>query len=127
MKNISNLQPVQYPDLNAAVGQLKSRVLSSVEFLIDYLQFRFDGPCLSAYIYPTIQDSGGSVSWGVPGFRGRLCEQIGGRVADAWATDEAVCLRFDSGVLISVSIRDEDHVGPEALQFTGEDGSIWVA
>jgi len=55
-----------------------------------------------------------------------LCEQIGVQVADAWATDAAVFLRFDSGAIISVSIRDEDHTGPEALQFTGEDGNIWV-
>ena len=91
-----------------------------MEFLIDYLQLRFDGPCLTAYVYPKIEDSAGRLSWDAPGFRDRLCEQIGVQVADAWATDAAVFLRFDSGAIISVSIRDEDHTGPEALQFTGK-------
>jgi hypothetical protein len=127
MENLSNRRSGTYPDLNAAISQLKSRTLSSVEFLIDYLQLRFDGPCLTAYTYPIIEHSAGQLSFGELGFRDRLCEQIGVRVADARATEAAVILRLDSGVVISISMRGADQTGPEALQFTAEDGLIWVA
>lgn len=113
-------------DLNSGVGQLKGRVLSSVEFVQDYLQLRFDGPCLTAYTHPVVDVATERLSWGVLGYRDRLCDQIGSTVVDAWANEAEVSVGFESGAVISVSLRDEDYNGPEALQFTGEDGTVWV-
>ena len=113
-------------DLSSAIGQLKGRVLSSVEFVHDYLQLRFDGPCLTAYTHPTIDHTDGRAIWGGPGYRDRLCEQIGATVTDAWANEAEVSIGFDSGTVISVSMNDDDYTGPEAVQFASEDGSLWV-
>lgn len=113
-------------DLSTAIRQLKGRVLSSVEFVHDYLQLRFDGPCLTAYTHPTIDYTGGRVTWGAPGYRDRLCEQIGATVTDAWANEAEVAVGFESRTVISISMKDEDYTGPEAVQFVSEDGSLWV-
>jgi hypothetical protein len=108
------------------VGQLKGRVLSSVEFVQAYVQLRFDGPCLTAYTHPVVDLATDRFEWGVPGYRDRLCEQIGSTVVDAWANEVEISVGFESGAAVSVSLRDEDYLGPEAIQFTSEDGAVWV-
>jgi len=114
-------------DLNSAISQLKGRVLSSVEFVQDYVQLRFDGPCLTAYTHPVVDLGTDRFVWGASGYRDRLCERIGSTVVEAWANEAEVSVGFESGVVVSVSLRDEDYIGPEAIQFTSEDGSVWVA
>ena len=112
--------------LSEAIGKLKGRALSSVEFVQDYLQLRFDGPCLTAYTRPRIDNADGRLLWGTPRFRDRLCELIGATVTDAWANEAEVSVSFDSGTVISISMKNEDYTGPEAVQFANEDGSVWV-
>ena len=34
---------------------LHNQPLSAVTFVRDYLQLQFDGPCVSAYVWPTLQ------------------------------------------------------------------------
>lgn len=113
-------------DLNSAIGQLKGRVLSSVEFVQDYVQLRFDGPCLTAYTHPIVNLGRECLVWGVSGYSDRLCEQIGSTVIAAGANGTEVSVGFESGAVISVSLLDEDYIGPEAIQFTNEEGSIWI-
>ena len=113
-------------DFSSAIGQLKGRVLSSIEFVQDYVQLRFDGPCLTMYTHPNIDHTEGRSCWGSTGYRDRLCDQIGSTVTDAWANEAEVSVGFESGTVISVSMKDEDYSGPEAVQFVGEDGSLWV-
>lgn len=113
-------------DINSAAGQLKGCVLSSVAFVQDYLQLRFDGPCLTAYTHPDLDHADGRLSWGASGYRDRICEQIGSTVTDARAMESEVSVGFESGTVVSVSMEDEDYMGPEAIQFVGEDGSLWV-
>ncbi len=100
MKNSTEAMFMTAADLNSAIGQLKGRVLSSVEFVQDYVQLRFDGPCLTAYTHPIFNPGTECLVWGASG--------------------------FESGAVISVSLLDEDYIGPEAVQFTSEDGSIWI-
>lgn len=40
--------------------------------------------------------------------------------------ESEVSVGFESGTVVSVSMEDEDYMGPEAIQFVGEDGSLWV-
>src|SRR5580692_5452288 len=62
--------------------------LSSVEFVQDYVQLRFDGPTLTAFVWPELRQG------------------------------EAVIVEFEDGAIICVSLRAEDSVGPEAGHFT---------
>ncbi len=127
MKNSTEAMFMTAADLNSAIGQLKGRVLSSVEFVQDYVQLRFDGPCLTAYTHPIVNPGTECLVWGASGYSDRLCEQIGSTVIAAGASGTEVSVGFESGAVISVSLLDEDYIGPEAVQFTSEDGSIWIA
>ncbi len=127
MTDPSEEAPTPGADLNSAIGKLTGRMLSSVEFVQDYLQLRFDGPCLTAYTRPVVNLGPDHIDWGGAGYRDLLCEQIGSTVVDALANEVEVLIRFESGVVVSVSLRDRDYLGPEAIQFTGEDGVAWVS
>ena len=111
--------------LNQALARLKGKPISSIEFLKDYLQLRFDGPCLTAYTAPTIRVGLASQGWGDPGYFDSLCAQIGAFVDEAGANDEQVTISFESGVRLAISLREQDYLGPEAVQFVTDD-QTWV-
>ena len=113
-------------NLNSAIDRLKGRILSSVEFVQDYVQFRFDGPCLTAYTHPTINLEAQLYTWDTPGYFDKLHKMVGSTVIIAEADDYTVSVKFESGNIISISLRDEDYVGPEAIQFVDLDDGIWV-
>lgn len=113
--------------LGQALCEVEGEVLSSVEFVHDYVQLHFDGKTLTAYTLPAIELERAPLSSGQPGYRDGLCREIGQRVVRAEAHDEAVSLSFESGAIISISLREQDYKGPEALQFSLSDGRMWVA
>lgn len=93
--------------------------LSSVEFVQDYVQLRFDGPTLTAFTWPILHVEGTMIRFNEPGYRDRLCERIGHRVlAAAFREAEALSVKFDDEVEMSISLRPEDRQGPEAGYFT---------
>ena len=93
--------------------------LSSVEFVQDYVQLRFDGPCLNAVTQPTVTSGGITYSWSSPGFRDALCALITKRVARVRLLPED-CLRigFEGGSEVAVSLKAEQRRGEEAVQFS---------
>jgi hypothetical protein len=111
-----------------ALGHLVGGVLSSVEFVADYVQLRFNGPCMTAYTPPIVTRGSQSVGIGQPGYRDALCDEIGRRVERAEISDRRVSILFENGVAVSISLRDDDYRGAEALQFSlDDDDRIWVA
>ncbi len=55
-----------------------------------------------------------------------LKEIIGFKVVDACSNDEEVRLQFSNGSAISVSLKDEDFIGPEAANYSPKLGEIIV-
>lgn len=55
-----------------------------------------------------------------------LLELIGSTVVDAFSNDEEIRLKFNNGSDISVSLRGEDFVGPEAASYEPKQGEIIV-
>ena len=107
MENISPLQII--------VGEK----LSSVTFVMDYVQLGFDGPLLTAYSGPEVSFGGKVFAWGEPGFRDVLCDRIGAIVRQAEAVDDdAIRISLGDGGLISISLKPEDYDGPEAAELT---------
>jgi hypothetical protein len=93
--------------------------LSSVEFVQDYVQLRFDGPTLTAFVWPVLRFRTKAVHFGESSYRDELCGRIGHKVRAAELRQgEAVIVEFEDGAIISVSLRAEDSVGPEAGHFT---------
>jgi hypothetical protein len=109
--------------LNEIVGQ----ELSSVEFVQDYVQLRFNGAVLTAYTQPTVKEGQRVLQWGEPGYRDHLCEQIGQRVKSvAINGGRAVTVNFGNDVSVQISLEDDDYRGAEAVMFTTLSGEWWV-
>jgi hypothetical protein len=113
--------------LSDGLHELMGHVLSSVEFVEDYVQLRFDGACLSAYTLPVVTWGAGTLAFGESGYRDVLCRQIGCRLVQTDVDDTVVSMIFESGATVSISLRDEDYRGPEALQLSLDQSRIWVA
>ena len=51
---------------------------------------------------------------------------IGSKVIDAFSNDQEISLKFDNDSVITVSLKDEDFVGPEAASYAPKKGEIIV-
>ena len=92
--------------------------LSSVEFVQDYVQLHFDGPTLTAFVWPVVNLRDKAVHFGQSGYRDELCARIGHRVCAAYLREGvAVLIEFEDGTKFSVSLRAEDSVGLEVGHF----------
>ena len=106
---------------------LVGRQLSSVEFVQDYLQLRFDGPCVTAITHPRVSVGNMWLAWGNPGYRDQLCERIGKVVTRAAVIEGGeICLEFDDGSCLSISLRPNDYRAAEAVVFESGDEGWWV-
>ena len=86
-----------------ALKRLEGEQLSSVEFLQDYVQLRFDGPCLSAYNTHQIASSSSRVVWSETGYCDALCQLIGHRVLKTTLAADRISISFDNEVVWSLS------------------------
>jgi hypothetical protein len=111
-----------------ALQVLVGEQLSSVEFVQDYVQLRFAGPCLTIYSPAhTVTTNGFSVGWGRPGYRDALCNLITHKAREIKFLPEKLSLIFDDDSVWSLSLRDSDYRGPEALMLTDENSkSLFV-
>lgn len=113
--------------LNESLRKIRGRALSSVEFVLDYVQLRFDGPTLTAYTWPCLSTAEKTVSWGEEGYRDTLCARIGVKVKDASVVEGTnLAIYFEDDSVLRISLRDEDYRSIEAVYFVNEDGSLWV-
>jgi len=93
--------------------------LSSVEFVQDYIQLHFDGPTLTAFVWPVVSMNGKITRAGEPGYKDALCASIGRKVQSAEVVEGIeVLVEFGDGTRISISLKPEDSVGPEAGYFS---------
>lgn len=101
--------------------------LSSVEFVQNYIQLRFDGPVLTVISYPVVKASGKAFLWGEPGFRDEICKRISIKVVRASITPkQSVEIGFEDGSTIEISTRSEDYRAAEAVKFDYDHSQWWV-
>jgi hypothetical protein len=65
----------------------------------------------SAFTLPQLLIEGHHLRSGQPGYRDALVEQIGRRVTDADENAERLWFEFESGVVVTVSLAEEDLEG----------------
>ena len=128
--------------------ELVGSELSSVVFVQDYLQLGFQPSTLgepepgvlvspragifgglSAFTLPELQVDGRHLRSGQPGYRDALVEQIGRRVTDANENDERLWIEFDSGLLATLSLAEEDLAGVSvetAMLQLDDDAKSWM-
>jgi hypothetical protein len=101
--------------------------LSAVTFVQDYLQLQFDGPRLTIFSHPVVILGGKTFHWGKHGFRDALCDNIAKQVTETRvAYGDSIAIRFADGSTITISLKDEDYSGGEAVNFDAG-GNIWWA
>ena len=100
--------------------------LSSVEFVQDYVQLRFDGPTLTCFTRPEVELRERTFRWGEPGYRDELCARIASKVVEVSVlSGDAIRIRFADGAEVKVSLRDADYRCAEAAKFDVSRGGEW--
>jgi hypothetical protein len=115
------------PEQYVALSQVVGSQLSSVEFVQDYFQLRFDGPTVNVTSDRTTVhcEDNQSVSWDNH-FRNMICGQICKIVKSVELVPyEDLCFLFEDGSEIDVSLRPEDNSTPEAIYFHGFENGEW--
>lgn len=103
-------------------NQIVSEKLSAVTFVMDYVQLRFDGPIITVLTPMLVNTSKNQASSGQDQFRNLLCEQIAKKVLRVEVKEsDSFNIHFVDSSYISISLRESDYVGPEALKFDGVD------
>lgn len=104
--------------------------LTSVEFVIDYIQLHFEVHTLSALTHPAVYMAGTWYRSGDCRYRDMLCECITKPVHRTIVIPgERIEIEFTDGALIRISLREEDHVdgqGEAALFDLNDPQGGWV-
>jgi hypothetical protein len=102
-------------DVEALVGE----ELRSVAFVEDFLELRFGRSLLTLYTWPYVMLTDFSVAFGEPEYRNALCAQIGEQVSTAvLEEDNALTIELQNGVVLGLSLREEDVDGPESGSYS---------
>jgi len=102
------------------LDQIHGEQLSSVEFVQDYFQLRFDGPTINVYNPTSVKSGDRCVMSGDDQFRNMLCEQITKIVKNVEIVEkDALTIDFKDDSQIKMSLKDEDYRGPEAAYCHG--------
>lgn len=116
---------------NDLLGRLAGFRLFSVQFVMDFVQLRFDGPSqdmpvLNCDVMPVVERLGTTIINGQVGYADALRGLISGVVRRTREeTSLGLRIEFDGGAIVVHPSRD-DLVGPEIALLQGfEDGS-WV-
>jgi hypothetical protein len=107
--------------------QLSGRRLHAVTFILDYVQFQFDPPLtINAFTRVSVRPNDRTRrGYDDNGLRNLLCAQISKVVGLVVIRDsKSFDPGFDDGSGISISLRPEDYVGPEAVAINGDGYSL---
>lgn len=116
-------------DSNQPLSILVGKQLSSIEFVRDYIQLRFDGPCITAITDPFIIVGNKQYFRTDAGFCDNLLGFINLQVEETeLRKSEIICIHFSTRRSINISLRPEDLKGrsAEAVNFTDGLGGWWV-
>ena len=102
--------------------------LSAVSFIRDYIRFEFNPPpMIDGLSKVTITTPRGSATQGDSKFANLAIGLIGSVVmAVAVKKGESFTIHFTNESVISISLRAEDYVGPEAVLFHGPNWQLGV-
>jgi hypothetical protein len=116
-------------DSNQPLNILIGEELSSIEFVRDYIQFRFDGPCITAISDPFIIIEHRKYSRFDEGFCDKLLGFIGSPVEEtSLRKGEIISINFPEGRSINISLQANNLRGrsAEAVNFDDGLGGFWV-
>lgn len=114
------------PSVDLALNDLVGRAMTSVTFVMDYLQIAFDEQRLTVLTNPELLRRGEELSWNTAGFAHALRQQIGKSLRRADVSDQRVRLTFEDGVALNIPLEaDPPQVEHLILEQNGR--RVWVA
>lgn len=108
------------------IESLEGEELNAVSFVMDYVEFHFNGPIIRALTNPKIETEK-ECQFPEQGSRDALCSLIGKKV-QAILLDERVSLTmvFSPKEKIIIPLDDESFIGPEAMHWCPLDEPMLV-
>lgn len=102
--------------------------LNAVSFVMDYVEFHFNGPVLRALTNPVITVRGERFRSPEPGSRDALCLLIGERIRSVRVVEDAQVELSTRHATLSIPLDSASRIGPEAAHFVPaqEDGTLRV-
>ncbi|MBO3088840.1 hypothetical protein [Cellulomonas dongxiuzhuiae] len=116
---------------NELLSRLVGFRLYSVQFVMDHVQLRFDGPtqdmpCLSCDVMPAVETPAGLVRAGEPGYADALVALVPGDVvATTETTGGDLRIGLTSGT-VALHPRFDDYTGPEIAYLSGFADGRWM-
>ena len=96
--------------------------ISAVAFVMDYVEFHFNGPRLRALTNPVVHTAAIDIQFPNSGSRDALCSLIGQAVENVRLKEtQFLELIFASGVSLVIPLGAQDLGGPEALHWHPDD------
>ena len=114
---------------NRIFEELIGEKLSSVTFVVDYLQLSFDGPTISVYNPITIKNGNIATRFRDDEFKNQICLLIAKVVKQVTLSEkESLSVFFEDDSQIHISLKESDYTGPEAISCSGfKNGAMLVA
>jgi hypothetical protein len=107
------------------VSDLVGEQFSVVAFVMDYVEFHFNGPVLRSLTNPIVQTETGRVQFPAAGSRDALCSLLGSRVEDASVlVGDRIEIRTDASQTLIVPLDDASRRGPEAAHLVPVDETV---
>jgi hypothetical protein len=104
------------------ITDLIGEQLTVVAFVMDYVEFHFNGPILRSLTNPIVETEAGSMHFPAPGSRDALCSLIGSRVdAASILVGDRIELRTDANQTLTVPLDEASRRGPEAAHLVPAD------
>jgi hypothetical protein len=100
----------------ATFDALVASELSAVCFVMDYVEFHFNGPVVRSLSSPVVIEGGERHAFPNHGSRDALCGLIGRSVAEALDEPDQLLLRFAGGAALQIPKRDPE-AGAEVAHF----------
>lgn len=111
---------------NSLISALVGEHLSSIEFVADYVQIRFNGPYLNAFTVPSIRVGNAEFHYKELGYLEALISCIDKVVSAANITANEINIDLQDHGRITISLRPEDLHGPEAAFLNvGSESEVW--
>jgi hypothetical protein len=106
------------------IENLVAEQLNAVSFVMDYVEFHFNGPVLRALSFPVLDYQERRVRFPEPGSRDALCSLIGSDVAAVEVREhDRIELRTKQGHILTIPLDEASYRGAEAAHFIPADSS----
>ena len=103
---------------NDSLQVLVGDSINAVAFVMDYVEFHFNGRVLRSLTDPILSVGADRFVFPDAGSRDALCTLIDKKVTKIEARDDiAICLQFGSDTALTIPLDQSSRTGPEAAHF----------